>query len=75
MTGRTLFENVIQSRGNASVCHSSVCLAVFGNYFNRLRVFVNRVLRRVPGPKREEIRGQENCIMRNFVICTHQTLI
>jgi hypothetical protein len=38
---------------------------------HRLRVFENRVLRRIFGPKREEVtRGGENCIMRSFVICT-----
>ena len=37
----------------------------------RLRVFENSVLRRVFGPKRDEVTGNgENCIMRNLVICT-----
>jgi hypothetical protein len=32
----------------------------------RLRVFENRVLRRIFGPKREEVKGNgENYIMRN----------
>ena len=36
-----------------------------------LRVFENRVLRRVFGPKRDEVTGNgENYIMRSFVICT-----
>ena len=35
----------------------------------RLRVFENRVLRRVFGPKRGEVTG-ENYIMRSLVICT-----
>jgi hypothetical protein len=35
----------------------------------RPRVFENRVLRRIFGPKRDEVTG-ENCIMRSFVICT-----
>ena len=34
----------------------------------RLRVFENRVLRRVFGPKRNEV--TENYIMRSLVICT-----
>jgi hypothetical protein len=40
----------------------------------RLRVFENRVLRRIFGPKREEVtRGWKNCIMRSFKNCTlHQ---
>jgi hypothetical protein len=36
----------------------------------RLRVFENRVLRRIFGPKREEvIRSGENYIMRSLMIC------
>jgi hypothetical protein len=35
----------------------------------RLRVFDNRVLRRVFGPNWEEVTG-ENCIMRSLMICT-----
>jgi hypothetical protein len=34
-------------------------------------VFENRVLRRIFGPKRDEVTGGgENCITRSFVICT-----
>jgi hypothetical protein len=36
---------------------------------HRLRVFENRVLRRIFGPTRE---NGENCITRSFVICTLQ---
>jgi hypothetical protein len=37
----------------------------------RLRVFENRVLRRVLGPRRDEITGNgENYIMRSLMICT-----
>ena len=37
----------------------------------RLRVFENRVLRRVFGSKRDEVTGNgENYIMRSLVICT-----
>ena len=37
----------------------------------RLRVFENRVLRRVFGPKRDEVTGNgENYIMKSSVICT-----
>ena len=37
----------------------------------RLRVFENRLLRRVFGPKRDEVTGNgENYIMRSLVICT-----
>jgi hypothetical protein len=35
-----------------------------------LRVFENRVLRRIFGPRRNVAReGEERCIMRSFVIC------
>jgi hypothetical protein len=38
---------------------------------HRLRVFENKVLRRIFGPKRDEVNGGgENCIMTRFVICT-----
>jgi hypothetical protein len=38
---------------------------------HRLRVFENRVLRRLFGPKRDEVTGEgENCITRRFMICT-----
>jgi hypothetical protein len=36
---------------------------------HRLRVFENRVLRRIFGPKREEDECGENCIMMNFTTC------
>jgi hypothetical protein len=37
----------------------------------RVRVFENRVLRRVFGPNRDEVTGNgENYIMRSLVICT-----
>jgi hypothetical protein len=41
-----------------------------------LRVFENRVLKRIFGPKRDEVRGSgENYIRKKLVICTpHQTL-
>ena len=40
----------------------------------RLRVFENRVLKRIFGPKRDEVTGNgENYIMRSLMICTaHQ---
>jgi hypothetical protein len=42
----------------------------------RLRVFENRVLRRIFGPKRDKEKGTgENYIMRSLIICTsHQIL-
>jgi hypothetical protein len=36
---------------------------------HRLRVFENRVLRRIFGPKREKNDRGENCIMMNFITC------
>jgi hypothetical protein len=39
---------------------------------HRLRVFENRVLRRIFGPKRDEVTGNGgSCTMRSFIICTH----
>jgi hypothetical protein len=35
---------------------------------HRLRVFENRVLRRIFGPKRDEVGG--NYIMKSFITCT-----
>jgi hypothetical protein len=37
---------------------------------HRLRVFENRVLRKIFGPTRVEDTGGENCITRSFIICT-----
>jgi hypothetical protein len=38
---------------------------------NSLRVFENRVLRRIFGLKRDEVMGDgENCIMRSFITYT-----
>jgi hypothetical protein len=38
---------------------------------SKLRAFDNRVLRRVFGPKRDEVTGNgENYLMRSLVICT-----
>jgi hypothetical protein len=43
---------------------------------HRLRVFENRVLRRIFGPKREEADYGENCIMMNFTACIlHRILL
>ena len=43
---------------------------------SRLRIFENRVLRRIFGPKRDEVTGdRENYPMRSLLICTpHQIL-
>jgi hypothetical protein len=39
---------------------------------HRLRVFENRVLRRIFGPKRDEMtENGGSCTVRNFIICTH----
>jgi hypothetical protein len=44
---------------------------------HRLRVFENRVLRRIFGPKRDDVTGEgENCTEGSFIICTyHQILL
>jgi len=42
----------------------------------RLRVFENRVLRRVFGPKRDKVKENgENYIMRKLIICTPHPLL
>jgi hypothetical protein len=42
----------------------------------RLRVFENRVLKRISGPKRDEVTGNgENYIMRNLMICTPHPIL
>jgi hypothetical protein len=42
----------------------------------RLKVFENRVLRRIFGPKRDEITGSgENYIMRSLKICTSHPIL
>jgi len=41
----------------------------------RLRVFENRVLRRIFRPKRDGVTGERrNYVMRSLLICTHQIL-
>ena len=43
----------------------------------RMRVFENRALRRIFGPKRDEVTGNgEDYVTRSFMICTpHQILL
>jgi len=41
-----------------------------------MRVFENRVLRRIFGLKRDEVTGEgENYIMRSLMICTAQPIL
>jgi len=41
-----------------------------------LRVFLNMVLRRISGPKRDELTGNgENYIMRRLMICTPHPIL
>jgi hypothetical protein len=42
---------------------------------HRLRVFENRVLRRIFGPKSEEKDHGRNCIMMNFITCILQRIL
>jgi hypothetical protein len=43
---------------------------------HRPRVFENRVLRRIFGPKNDEVKGSgENFIMRSSMICTAHPLL
>jgi hypothetical protein len=43
---------------------------------HRLRVFENRVLRRIFGPKRDEVTGQwRNFHFGSFIICSHHQIL
>jgi hypothetical protein len=43
---------------------------------NRLKVFENRVLRRIFGPKRDEVTGGwRKCIMKSCMVCTFHLLL
>jgi hypothetical protein len=43
---------------------------------HRLRVFENRVLRRIFGPRRDEVTGTgESCTVGSFMICTHDQIL
>jgi hypothetical protein len=43
---------------------------------HRLRVFESRVLRRIFGPKSDEIaREWRNCTVRSFIFCTHPQVL
>jgi hypothetical protein len=42
----------------------------------RLRVYENRVLRRIFGPKRDEVTGEwKNYIMRSLMVCTPHLIL
>jgi hypothetical protein len=41
----------------------------------RQRVFENRVLRRIFGPKGDKVTSGEYYIMRSLVICTHHPIL
>jgi hypothetical protein len=43
---------------------------------HRLRVFENRVLRRILGPKTDEVTaGGEDYVTRHLMICTHYQIL
>ena len=49
---------------------------MYGKGINIIQVFENRVLRRVFGPKRDEVTGNgENYIMRSLGICTNYPIL
>jgi len=41
----------------------------------RLRIFEKRVLRRIFGPKRDEVRSGENHVMRRLMIFTSHPML
>jgi hypothetical protein len=62
--GKQIFPLNIYWTELVSVFISAVIMGV-------LRVFENRMLRRIFGPKRDEVTGGgENYIMRSFITCT-----
>jgi hypothetical protein len=51
--------------------HNNYALYIIKREEHKLRVFENRVLRKIFGPKRDEVTEVgENCIMWSFRICT-----
>jgi hypothetical protein len=42
---------------------------------HRLRVFENRVLRRISGPKRDKVTGEWRSFKRSFIFCTHPQIL
>jgi hypothetical protein len=43
---------------------------------HRLRVFENRVLRRIFGPKRDKVTGEwRSWTMMSFIFCTHPQIV
>jgi hypothetical protein len=42
---------------------------------HRLRVFENRVLRRIFGPKRDEVTGEWRRLYNDLMICTHYQIL
>jgi hypothetical protein len=57
-------------RGKAFFRNKLICRPTLREE-RRMKVFENRVLRRVFGPKRDEVTGNgENYIMRSLMICT-----
>ena len=73
-TKNLLSSSLLSKKLKIKICRTIIFLVVlYGceTWSLTLRVFENRVLRRLFGPKRDEVTGNgENYIMRNLVICT-----
>jgi hypothetical protein len=50
-----------------------LCLALREGH--KLRIFENKVLRRILRPKRKEKETGENCITRSLIICTLHAIL
>jgi hypothetical protein len=74
---RTFSPSLLSKNVKVQICKNTILLVLFGcetwsltiREEGRLRVFENRVLRRIFGPKRNKVRGEwkKNYIMKNLM--------
>jgi hypothetical protein len=72
-----VFPSVVKKSKNESIQDYNFAVILYGcetwpltlREEHRQRVFENKVLRRIYGPKSDEVM-EENCIIRSFMICT-----
>ena len=76
VTGFGKLDIIVLNRFNIFISISDVIWSLTLREERRLRVFENRVLRRIFGHRREEVKGSgENYIMRSFMICTAHPIL
>jgi hypothetical protein len=80
--GRPIFSEERRKGSVLRIIFSATCMLVCETWSltlreeHRLRVYENRVLRGIFGPKRDEVRGEwGNYIMRRIMICTADQLL